>query len=165
MKQFLFNQVWTFSALVAALLLVSTVGCAPKNPLVNQRTVTAVTNARSETGVIYLKANGFAKKPREAEQEAVRNAVSTVIFQGVPNSNVQRPLVSQSGARQAYREFFDAFFAEKGPYLDYAVVMSESVRDRVKIKRGVQRSIMLKVNYTQLQRMLEQQGIIKRFGI
>lgn len=165
MKYQHFHRAWTVSFLLVSLFLLSVLGCAPKNTLANQRLVTGVTSSRSEAGFVYLRANGFGKKANDAEQEAIRNAVSAVLFQGVPSTSLKRPLINQPGARQAFREFFDPFFADEGPYLDYAVVMSESMKDRVKIKRGIQRSIMLKVNYTQLQRMLEQQGIIKRFGI
>lgn len=165
MKHNFYFRGWILPTLLLALLLASIAGCTPKNPLVNQRTVTGVTSSRSEAGFVYLRANGFGKNPKEAQEEAIRNAISVVLFQGVPSTSVKRPLINQPGARQAFREFFDPFFAQNGPYLDYAVVTSEIIKDRIKVKSGVQRAVMMKVNYTQLQRMLEQQGIIKRFGI
>lgn len=162
MKSFL-NRGLLLLALTGALFLSS--GCTPKNPLVNQRTVTGITSSRSEAGFVYLRANGFGKNPLVAKEEAVRNAISALLFSGVPSTSVKRPLINQPGARQSFQEFFDPFFATGGPYLDYAVVMSEVVKDRIRVKSGVQQAVILKVNYTGLQRMLESQGIIKKFGI
>lgn len=141
------------------------VSCSPKNPLANQRLVVPLTNVKSEAGYIYVIANGFGKNPKEAQEEAIRNAIVAVLFKGIPNSSVARPLVTQPGARQAYSDFFDPFFARNGQFLDYAVVRSHLTTDRIKIKSGVQRAVRLQVNYRELQRLLEDQGIIKSFGI
>jgi hypothetical protein len=151
--------------IISLLVLIFAASCSRKNPLANQRSVTAITTSRSESGFLYVKANGFGKNPKDAQNEAIRNALSAVLFQGVPGSSVKRPLINQPGARQEYSEFFDPFFADNGKYLDYAVVMSSLSTDRIKVKSGVQRAIQLKVNYLQLQKMLEQQSIIKKFGI
>jgi|GEM_PF-6109514 hypothetical protein len=162
------KTVFTYRILMSLLFMVivaSVTNCGRKNPLANQRTVTAISTSKSESGFLYVKANGFGKNPKEAKNEAIRNAISSVLFKGVPGSSVKRPLISQPGARQAHNLFFDPFFADNGPYLDYAVVMSHLAKDRIKVKSGVQRAIILKVNYLRLQKALEQQGIIKKFGI
>lgn len=158
----IFNTVLIIIGVVVA---VCSAGCSPKNPLANQREVVAVTTAKSESGYVYLRATGFGKNTKESQNEAIRNALSAVMFKGIPNSSVKRPLVNQPGARQLHRDFFDGFFADNGQYLDYVVVLSTLSPERIRVKSGVQKTIQLKLQYGMLQKMLEQQGIIKKFGI
>lgn len=155
----------TVLIIVGVITAICSAGCSPKNPLANQREVVAVTTAKSESGYLYLRATGFGKNMKESQNEAIRNALSAVLFKGVPGSSVTRPLVSQPGARQLHRDFFDGFFADNGQYLDYVVVLSSLSPERIRVKSGIQQTIQLKLQYSALQKMLEQQSIIKKFGI
>ena len=60
-------------------------GCSKKNLIQNY--VRPITTSVSASGIIYLTANGYGKNKEEAIEEAKRNAVRAVLFDGIPGSN------------------------------------------------------------------------------
>ena len=146
------------------LTLCCCIGCTPK-PYLVESYVRPVTTSVSQSGVLYLEANGYHKRKTEAKQEAMRNALRAVIFDGVSNSSVKRPLVSEPGARSKYATYFDRFFAEGGRYADFVRVNQVDPTRTVRVGKGYQLAVQVEVNYLALQRELQASGIIERFGI
>ncbi len=105
--------------------------------------------------------------PVVAAEQSKKNAVHGVIFKGFPsNGSVpgKKPLVQNSAAEQEHAEYFDNFFADGGPYMRF-VTLTGNERDVTKIdKRRYRVGAVVVVNYDNLRRELESQGIVKKLG-
>lgn len=145
------------------LLFLITTGCSKKNLI--QTYVKPVTTSVSNSGVIYLTANGYGVNKKAAIEEAKRNAVRAVIFDGIAGSKLKRPLVNQPGARSANSAYFDAFFSRNGLYNQFVTVQKSDPKKCIKVGGGRQEAVFVEVNYLSLQRELESAGIIEKFGI
>lgn len=138
-------------------------GCAKKNLI--HTYVKPVTTSVSASGVIYLTSNGYGKNKKKAIEEAKRNALRAVLFDGIPGSKLKRPLVNQPGARNSNRAYFDAFFAAGGRYTQFVTLQKIDPKNRAKVGSGRQEAIFVEINYLSLQRELEAAGVIEKFGI
>jgi hypothetical protein len=145
---------------IVAMLL----GCAKKTvPIENY--VTPIVTSKSAQGVIYLSASGYAKTKEAATQIALRYALDEIIFRGVANSSVKRPLINEPGAREKHDLYFRRFFADGGPYVNYGKIIRVDPLKTVRFKNGFQIFIDVEINYDALQRDLQSAGIIGKFGI
>ena len=114
----------------------------------------------TEPGTTYLRARGCAGGgPEAARQEALRTAFETMLFRGIPGSEVGTPLVTdEAAARQRFASYWQEFYG-KGRYRTFLTSMVEAP--------GQQRGcslVTLKINHAALRQELEQQGIARRFG-
>jgi hypothetical protein len=147
------------------LLFVTFSSCSKKVTGYYNYEVQALDNNITADGVIFIKSWGVGKKYNQAIEDAKRNAIKAVIFKGVPNSSIKRPLLSTPGAEQQHRDFFDAFFQKDGKYLQYVVKTSVDPADRIRMKGSYKAGVKTKIFYRQLQKELENAGIIKKFGL
>ena len=110
---------------------------------------------------------GKGSSKSDAIEQAKKNAVYAVIFQGIRNGADKgcdmRPLVTEVNAREKYEEYFDRFFKDGGDYSKYVTKEDEKKRskDKVKTKTYVVRVITVRVLRTQLKNRLKGDGIIK----
>lgn len=130
----------------------------------SDRLVFAKSNVRAAPGVVHLKSKGIGKNTADATTQAKLNAIKAVLFKGIPESNVSAPLVDLK-ARKKHKDFFKNFLKEGGDFLDYVVNTQPNAEDRVKMKKAIQIGIFIEINYKQLQKRLEDEGINKAFGI
>ena len=115
---------------------------------------------RTEPGTTYLQARGCAGGgPAAATQEALRTAFETILFRGIPGSEVSTPLVAdETAARQRFASYWQEFYG-KGRYRTFLTSIA--------VAPGHQRGcslVTLKINHAALRQELEQQGITRRFG-
>jgi hypothetical protein len=140
------------------------IGCAKRTvPIENY--VTPIVTSKSAQGVIYLSASGYARTKEAATQAALRFALDEIIFRGLANSSVKRPLINEPGAREKHDLYFKRFFADGGPYANYGKIMRVDPLKTVRFKNGYQVYADIEINYDALQRDLQSAGIIGKFGI
>lgn len=154
--------------LLIILLIINLTGLLPscKAPATGPKNyVKVVTNAVSTSGVLALESTGIAKKKEQAKRQAVKNAMEAVLFEGIPNSSVKRPLINDPSARQKHREYFDRFFSDGGKYLQFAQTYSINPRETTMVGRYYNVVLRMDVNYRSLQKELENANIIQKFGI
>ncbi len=157
--------IYTLSRILFATILLSlTTGCA-RRTIPMEDYVRPIVTSKSTQGVVYLTASGYARRKGDAKQEALRRAIEEVMFRGIPNSNVKRPLINEPGARAKHERYFKRFFSDGGPYTDYGKILNINPFQTIRYKRGYQVFVDVEVNYAQLQRDLERAGIISKFGI
>ena len=96
---------------------------------------------------------------KNASFHAAQNALSKVLFNGVPGTAVKRPLYK--GDRMARKVYFDNLL--ENPFT-YVSVGTFSAEDRIKTSSGVKVGVVCNVNYKSLRRKLEADGIIEAFG-
>ncbi len=117
-------------------------------------------------GTVTLRIWGLGRTFKDATDQAKKNAVNEVIFNGVRNGNVsytQAPLVSEANARTKYESYFNSFFRDDGPYADFVSnADSRSFSKTMKLSK-VQRAvcITIRVLRPQLQQKLRDDGIIQ----
>ena len=112
-----------------------------------------------------LRVIGYGKNRADAKEQAMKNAVWTVVFdgirEGVAGCNM-RPLVTEANARERYEDYFNIFFADGGDYKKYV-----SLRDtkkgsaaRAKDKVGYSYEMTIRILRPQLKAHLEADNII-----
>lgn len=78
-----------------------------------------------DNGVELLRAWGKGNNKSQALERARKNALEAVLFQGITQGSAAcspKPLLPGANARENNRDFFNAFFADKGPWKHFAVV-------------------------------------------
>jgi hypothetical protein len=152
--------------LILAMLFVFTMA---SNVMAQSQTVYAQSSVKCVgtelDGSITLRVNGYGRNRADAREQAMKNAVWAVIFDGVrdgvPGTNV-RPLVTEVNARERYEEYFDIFFSDNGVYREYVSLrdtrkFSEEIK---KDKQGYSYSITVRVLRSELKARLRADNLI-----
>lgn len=116
--------------------------------------VLALTYAEAQTQTVYsrtsirclgveldgsqtLRVQGYGRNRSDAKEQAMKNAVWAVIFDGI-RDGVEgcntRPLVTEVNARERYEDYFNLFFADKGDYKKYVSLRDTKKRSGAKSK-------------------------------
>lgn len=113
-----------------------------------------------------LRITGFGRNRRDAKEQAMKNSVYVVIFQGVKDGNKgcnMRPLIEETGAREKYEGYFDRFFADDGEYRNYVSLKDTrwGSKNKSKNKIGAAYEMTVRVLRSQLKTRLQNDGIIR----
>lgn len=115
-------------------------------------------------GMIWVQSTGFGKKEAEAQLDAEKAAMETVVFQGVPGTQFSMPLVAdESGSRKEHVDFYAGFFEQQG--FRAFVSKTQKVSGLTKIKGGKKLETRLLVDMNGLRKHLEDNHVIKKFGM
>ena len=118
-------------------------------------------------GTILFKIYSYGKKEDDCITNAKRNAVRAVIFDGIPGSDMQKPLVTEAGAEELYKDYFNVFFKKNGKYLRYVSISTDGSidsNDRLKVGKRVKVGIAVSVQKAALRKELESAGIIRKLN-
>ena len=119
-------------------------------------------------GTQLIKVWGYGEKPNDAIEQAKKNAVHAVIFKGITagaGGCMVRPLVTAPGAEQQFEDYFNAFFSERGNYLNFVNLSSDGSidpRDRLKVGKQFKVGVIVSVSHAQLRKELEAAGVLKK---
>ena len=117
-----------------------------------------------------IKVFSFSKKPKVAIEQAKKNAVHAIIFQGINSGPCvsQKPLVMNPNIEQEKKEFFKSFFATGGKYMKFVTASNNGrVRpeDVSKVsKKEFKIGVIVSVDVDGLRRDLESAGILQNLG-
>lgn len=118
----------------------------------------------SPSGMLTVRAWGSGPDIANAIKEAQKNAVSDVIFKGVPGvgNYMGKPIVNEVNARERYAEYFDRFFADGGEYQKFVKETSSKDGSRTEAKsKGRQNyGVTLDIDRNALRQQLLQDGVI-----
>ncbi len=119
-------------------------------------------------GTQLVKVWGFGTNPDQAAYQSRKNAVHAVLFKGINAGKpgcMTRPIVTQPGAEELHREFFNTFFTDGGRYLQFVSLSNDGTVDRIRItNREYKVGSILSVRHAALREELEAAGIIKKLG-
>jgi hypothetical protein len=118
-------------------------------------------------GTIQFKIYSYGKKEDDCIENAKRNAIRAVIFDGIPGSDMQKPLVTEAGAEELYKDYFNVFFQKNGKYLHYVSLSTDGsidTNDRLRVGKRVKVGVAVSVQKAALRKELESAGIIKKLG-
>lgn len=120
-----------------------------------------------QDGSQTLRVWGKGRNRTDAIEQAKKNAVNEVIFNGIRKGNKGynlRPIVTEVNARERYQEYFDIFFMDGGEYLKYismADCRTGSTKRKVKDSSQVMYCITVRVLIPELRQRLIQDGVLK----
>jgi hypothetical protein len=114
-----------------------------------------------------LKAWGLGRNRKDAIEQAKKNAVRDVIFNGITQGKSEcnnRPLVAEVNAQQKYETYFNKFFSDGGDFLNYINLKDLAVGgiDRKKGRSGVAFGLTVRVLRPELKQKLIADGILKQ---
>lgn len=115
-------------------------------------------------GNIVVKVWSYSKRTRIGIEQCKKNAVHGVLFKGYASAGggaAQKALVKDPTAEAANAKFFDAFFADGGPYMKYVSAAANSNVDVIKVGKEYKSGVVVTVSKDQLRSDLEAAGIVK----
>lgn len=172
--------------LIFALLLCSV--CASAQERINKRRADANTEEffyeveayrnKTMSGSIDVKVWSYAVDINVAKEQATKNAVHAALFRGIPGNQEKRiqalpALVKDITAEQVHKAFFNELLKEHGPYLRYATKSNNAMttdiiqlsKNRTKVhKYKYKVGVIVTLQYDELQKLLEQKGIIEKLN-
>lgn len=112
-----------------------------------------------------LRVQGYGRNRADAKEQAMKNAVWAVIFDGIRDGVEgcnMRPLVTEVNAKERYEDYFNLFFADKGAYLEYVSLRDTKRRSggRSKDKLGYSYDLTIRVLRPQLKARLKADNVI-----
>lgn len=113
-----------------------------------------------------LRVQGYGRNKNDAKEQAMKNAVYAVIFDGIRDGVEgcnMRPLVTEVNARERYEDYFDIFFSDKGAYKEYVSMRDTKKRsaDKAKDRIGYSYDLTVRVLRPELKARLKADNIIK----
>jgi hypothetical protein len=159
--------------LIASIILINLIviiSCRPAK-LTDPRTSTSYDYevAFIRTGVAgteLFKVFSYGRNERECIEASKLNAIKAILFKGIPGSGMQRPMISEAGAEEKYKEYFNEFFKSGGQYLNFVALSTDGSidsRDRIKVQNGklLKIGIVVSVQKDNLRKQLQDDKIIK----
>lgn len=153
-----------------------------KRLLLAMLAVLALTGAEAQTQTVYarssvrclgveldgsqtLRVQGYGRNRSDAKEQAMKNAVWAVIFDGIRDGVEgcnMRPLVTEVNARERYEDYFNLFFADNGAYKEYVSLRDTKKRSggRVKDKQGYAYDLTIRVLRAELKARLKADNVI-----
>lgn len=116
-----------------------------------------------------VKAWGNGRNRFDAIEQAKKNAVNDVLFNGIYEGKQdceKRPVVAEVNARQKYEAYFNKFFADGGEYKKYVSLRDERIgqkvsRDRKGARQSVTHGVVVRVLRAELKQKMIEDGILK----
>jgi len=112
-----------------------------------------------------LRVQGYGRNRSDAKEQAMKNAVWAVIFDGIRDGVEgcnMRPLVTEVNAKERYEDYFNLFFADNGAYKEYVSLRDTKKRSggKSKDKLGYAYDLTIRVLRAQLKARLKADNVI-----
>ena len=112
-----------------------------------------------------LRVQGYGRNRSDAKEQAMKNAVWAVIFDGIRDGAEgcnMRPLVTEVNAKERYEDYFNLFFADNGEYKKYVSLRDTKKRSggRSKDKLGYAYDLTIRVLRAELKARLKADNLI-----
>ncbi len=143
--------------------------CSPQKRISGNYTHKTECLGAEMDGSITVKAWGTGRNRWDAIEQAKKNAVRDVLFDGILEGKSdchQKPVIFEVNAIEKYEEYFNKFFADGGEFQDYVNVKDERIlqkidRDRKKARQSVTQGLVLRVLRSELKKKMKKDGILK----
>lgn len=113
-----------------------------------------------------LRVLGYGRNRSDAKEQAMKNAVSAVIFDGIHDGVAgcnTKPLVTEVNARERHEDYFNLFFSDGGAYKEFVSLADTKTGSgkKLKDKLGYSYDLTIRVLRPQLKKHLQKDKIIK----
>ena len=113
---------------------------------------------------------GNGRNRFDATEQAKKNAVRDVIFQGIKEGKDgcnTIAILNEVNVRQKNDDYFNLFFKDEGEYLNFVSLRDERIgnkiiRDRKSGRKSISHSIMIRVDRPNLKSKFIKDGILKK---
>lgn len=110
---------------------------------------------------------GEGRNKADAVEQAKKNAVYEVIFNGIHDGNGgcdQRPLLNTPNAKEKYEEYFQRFFTDGGEYTKYVSTVDEKSgsRNTEKYQYGRKMRVTVRVLRSELKKRLQNDNVLRK---
>ena len=115
-------------------------------------------------GSYLVKVWSYSKKTKVALDQAKKNAVHAIVFQGFTGSGAgctQKPLTNNPALEQEKQTFFTDFFADGGKYMKFVSASGDGTPEVIKVGKEYKVGVVVSVQKDLLRKDLEAAGIIK----
>ena len=133
---------------------------------------------KTVAGSVDVKVWSYGVEVNTAKEQATKNAVHAALFRGIPGNQEKRvqavpALISDFTIEEKHKDFFDSLLKEHGPYMRYATKSNNAMttdiiqlsKNRTKVhKYKYKVGVIVTLQYDELQKMLEQKGIIEKLN-
>lgn len=151
--------------LILTLLAVLSLTCAEaqKQPVFARSSVRCL--GVELDGSQTLRVQGYGRNRADAKEQAAKNAVWAVIFDGI-HDGVQgcntRPLVTEVNAKERYEDYFNLFFGDNGEYKKYVSQRDtkQGSGSKSKDKLGYSYDLTIRVLRAELKARLKADNVI-----
>ena len=116
-------------------------------------------------GELIMTTYGNGKNTTEANTDAIKDGMWVILFRGLPGSSQARPLIPPDQFTEFDAEnhpYFNEFWADR--YNSFLIGSSHIRTDKTK-DAGFVSVVEIIINMDALRRDLEQNGIIRKFGL
>ncbi|MFA6127493.1 MAG: hypothetical protein WC699_09320 [Bacteroidales bacterium] len=150
-------------------LLLGTASCDPQRKIAAYNTFQTECLGIEMDGSQTVKAWGNGRNRHDAVEQAKKNAVRDVLFNGIvagkPECQV-KPVLPEVNVREKNENYFNKFFADGGEFRNYLSLRDEKiarrfVRDKQKARDQVSRSVIARVDRPGLIEKMKKDGILK----
>jgi hypothetical protein len=117
-------------------------------------------------GTILFKVISIGKNTDQAITNAKSDAIKAILFQGIPFSDLTKPLLVNENSVEKNRLFFEAFFKNE-KYLEFVSIANDgsiSGEDRLKFNGKYKIGVIVSVNKKLLREYLENNNIINKLS-
>ncbi len=157
------KKIWIVLSLIPLLGLM---GCGVKSSQAYYSYDSKIISSEKD-GTYNIRACGRGRNAVVAYEEAKKQAVYDVVFNGVVSGNGQinslRPLMTDMNAKEKYEDYFNAFFADKGAYAQFASLKDRRIlsSDWNRNKMQVLAQVSVTVDRAALKKKLIEDNILK----
>ncbi len=157
------KRIWIVLSLIPLLGLM---GCGVKSSQAYYSYDSKIISSEKD-GTYNIRACGRGRNAVVAYEEAKKQAVYDVVFNGVVSGNGQinslRPLMTDMNAKEKYEDYFNAFFADKGAYAQFASLKDRRIlsSDWNRNKMQVLAQVSVTVDRAALKKKLIEDNILK----
>lgn len=150
---------------IIILAIFSLVACKSNSPTISFQNGSVECLGVELDGSQTLRSFGKGRNKADAVEQARKNAVWAVIFDGIRGGIAgcdMRPLVAEANARDKYEDYFNIFFADGGEYKKYVSSEDEKRRsnDVTQNKYVKNYTVTVRVLRSELKARLRQDGIL-----
>jgi hypothetical protein len=117
-------------------------------------------------GTILFKVISIGRNTDQAVRNAKADAIKAVLFQGIPNSDLVKPIILDQEIFEKKSIFIESFFKNE-KYLDFLTIANDggiAGEDRIKFNGKYKIGVIVSVNKKLLREYLEHNNIINKLS-
>lgn len=145
--------------------------CGPQNRIAANYSYKTECLGVEMDGSQTVKAWGNGRNRWDAIEQAKKNAVRDVLFNGLTEGKQdceKRPVIGEVNARDKYEDYFNKFFSDGGEYKNFVSLKDERILDKITRDRkgasgeSVTQGLVVRVLRSELKQKMLDDGILKK---